>query len=240
MTDMTLSASELREQVLARMSQARAEDEANAANGGRRRVESMETVSYKETKQFLYAMGLASRKVVDAPNKFFLKEYAEKEGIDLGPLLDVSFRERSGYAIARLGGVDVAVAALDAATTPDGAVPDEVSAARAAKILANVAGQLPCGARAAALAAAGEALAAAAATPPGRCRTTRRAAVGALLLLSCDNGARAALERARAPDALRAAANADDAGDDKTHGLVTRALHRLGALRPAVVAAAAL
>ena len=41
-------------------------------------------------------------------------------------------------------------------------------------------------------------------------------------------------------DALRAAANADDAGDDKTHGLVTRALHRLGALRPAVVAAAAL
>ena len=165
---------------------------------------------------------------------------AHAESGDLGPLLDVSFRERSGYAIARLGGVDVAVAALDAATTPDGAVPDEVSAARAAKILANVAGQLPCGARAAALAAAGEALAAAAATPPGRCRTTRRAAVGALLLLSCDNGARAALERARAPDALRAAANADDAGDDKTHGLVTRALHRLGALRPAVVAAAAL
>ena len=71
MTDMTLSASELRDQVLARMSQAKAEDE---ANGGRRRAESMETVSYKETKQFLYAMGLASRKVVDAPNKFFLKE----------------------------------------------------------------------------------------------------------------------------------------------------------------------
>ena len=94
MTDMTLSASELRDQVLARMSQAKAEDE---ANGGRRRAESMETVSYKETKQFLYAMGLASRKVVDAPNKFFLKEYAEKEGIDLGPLLD---RNKMAAALA--------------------------------------------------------------------------------------------------------------------------------------------
>ena len=155
---------------------------------------------------------------------------------DLGPLLDVSFHERSGAEIARLGGVSIAIAALraalDAATT-DGAAP----APRAAKILANVAGQLPLGARAAALAPAASCLAAAAATPPAGCRTTRRAAVGALLLLACDDAARRALERARALDALRAAANADDAGDDKTHGLVTRALHRLGAL-PAVVAAA--
>ena len=154
---------------------------------------------------------------------------------DLGALLDVSFHERSGAEIARLGGVSIAIAALRAAL--DAATTDGAAGARAAKILANVAGQLPLGARAAALAPAASCLAAAAATPPAGCRTTRRAAVGALLLLACDDAARRALERARALDALRAAANADDAGDDKTHGLVTRALHRLGAL-PAVVAAA--
>eukprot|EP00316_Scyphosphaera_apsteinii_P000681 CAMPEP_0119314904 /NCGR_PEP_ID=MMETSP1333-20130426/34091_1 /TAXON_ID=418940 /ORGANISM="Scyphosphaera apsteinii, Strain RCC1455" /LENGTH=544 /DNA_ID=CAMNT_0007320105 /DNA_START=9 /DNA_END=1644 /DNA_ORIENTATION=+ len=88
----------------------------------------MEQVSYIETKRYLQDMGLNTR-LVHAPTKFHLKEYAERSGVDLTPLIS---SKQAAIAAASKAEAEAEAARLEAQVAKEAEAAASASAAAAA------------------------------------------------------------------------------------------------------------